>query len=234
MSQLRKHADISDIMRELHAIVDGSIEAQAGAVGRDDRLYDISKIDFDKLRKEFERSPAKNTTVQSLKDSIQKKLEAMLRQNPLRTDFQRHYEELVASYNSEKDAVNIERTFVALLILAEELDVEQQRAVREGLDEETLALFDLLMKPDLEKGDIVKLKKVAVGLYEVLKHQLDAMQQFAQKQATRDAVQIAITNFLYDDRTGLPESYEPEEVDLKAQAVFAHILMQRGSGLHPH
>jgi type I restriction enzyme R subunit len=227
-----KKADISDIMRELHAVVNASIETQVDPNDQDDRLYDISRIDFEKLKKEFERSPCKNTTVQSLKDAIQKKLEMMLRQNPLRTDFQKHYEQLVSDYNSEKDAVNIERTFAALLVLAEELDGEQRRAVREGLDEETLALFDLLMKPDLEKSDIAKLKKVAVGLYEVLKQQLDAVQDFAGKQATRDAVRVAITNFLYDDRTGLPQSYEPNEVDLKAQAVFAHMLTRRSLDLH--
>lgn len=227
-----KKADISDIMRELHAVVNASIETQVDPNDQDDRLYDISQIDFEKLKKEFERSPRKNTTVQSLKDAIQKKLEMMLRQNPLRTDFQKHYEQLVSDYNSEKDAVNIERTFAALLVLAEELDGEQRRAVREGLDEETLALFDLLMKPDLEKSDIATLKKVAVGLYEVLKQQLDAVQDFVGKQATRDAVRVAITNFLYDDRTGLPQSYEPNEVDLKAQAIFAHLLTRRSLDLY--
>lgn len=227
-----KKADISDIMRELHAVVNASIETQADPDDGGDRLYDISRIDFEKLKKEFERSPRKNTTVQSLKDAIQKKLEMMLRQNPLRTDFQKHYEQLVSGYNSEKDAVNIERTFAALLVLAEELDGEQRRAVREGLDEQTLALFDLLMKPDLKKSDIAKLKTVAAGLYEVLKQQLDAMQDFAGKQATRDAVRVAITDFLYDDRTGLPQSYEPDEVDVKAQAVFAHMLTMRSLDLH--
>lgn len=128
--------------------------------------------------------------------------------------------------------MNIERTFSALLVLAEELDGEQRRAVREGLDEETLALFDLLMKPDVEKSDIAKLKKVAVGLYEVLKQRLDAVQDFAGKQTTRGAVRVAITNFLYDDRTGLPQSYEPNEVESKAQAVFAHMLTRRSLDRH--
>ena len=88
------------------------------------------------------------------------------------------------------------------------------------------------MKPDLEKADIVKLKTVAVGLDGILKQQLDAMQDFAEKQATRDAIRIAITNFLYDDRTGLPQSYESGEVDMKAQAIFAHILTRRGPVSH--
>lgn len=159
-----KKADISDIMRALQGVVDESIEIHSDPAANGDRLYDISKIDFEKLKREFERSPKKNTTVQSMKDAIQRKLELMLRQNPMRTDFQKHYEALVAEYNNEKDEVNIERTFAALLVLAEELDEEQRRAVREGLTEETQALFDLLMKPDLEKADIKRLKAVAVGL----------------------------------------------------------------------
>ena len=47
-------------------------------------------------------------------------------------------------------------------------------------------------------------------------------------QATRDAVRVAITNFLYDDRTGLPQSYAPDKVDVKAAAVFEHVLHKRG------
>jgi len=219
-------ADISDIMRELQGIVAESIEARTDTADDGDRLYDISKIDFERLKKEFEKSPRKNTTVQSIKDAIQRKLELMLRQNPTRTDFQQHYEKLVADYNSEKDAANIERTFAALLVLADELDTEQQRAVREGLDEETLVLFDLLLKPDLEKADIKKLKAVAVGLYETLQSQIESMQDFAAKQTTRDHIRVTIKNYLWDEHKGLPGSYGEPEIEDKTEAIFAHWLMQ--------
>ncbi|VTO19792.1 type I restriction endonuclease subunit R [Brevundimonas vancanneytii] len=225
-------ADISDIMRVLQGLVDDSIETHADGMADPGRLYDISQIDFEKLKKEFERSPRKHTTVQSLKDAIQKKLEMMLRQNPMRTDFQKHYEALVADYNREKDAATIERTFAALLVLIEELDNEERRAMREGLDDDSLALFDLLIKPDLNKGDIARLKKVAVELYAMLKTQLQVIQGFAGKQATRDAIRVAIADFLYDDSTGLPPSYLPEEVDMKAAAIFAQVLMRSRAGFH--
>jgi type I restriction enzyme R subunit len=100
------------------------------------------------------------------------------------------------------DAVNIERVFEALLLLAGELDEEQRRAVREGLTEATQALFDLLMKPDLDKADIKRLKEVAVGLYETLQAQIDAMQDFAAKQATRDQIRVTIRNYLWDEKKG--------------------------------
>jgi hypothetical protein len=73
--------------------------------------------------------------------------------------YQQRFGEIVTAYNAEKD----ETTFEALMKLVGELDEEATRAMREGLDEETLALFDLLKKDDLGKSDIERLKKVAVN-----------------------------------------------------------------------
>ena len=70
-------ADISEIIRELHNIINDSVEASKVNEKYEDRLYDISKIDFERLKKEFEKSPAKNTTVQSLKEIIDKRLQKM-------------------------------------------------------------------------------------------------------------------------------------------------------------
>ena len=92
-----------------------------------------------------------------------------MQRNPLRMDFQQRFEEIVAAYNREKDQVTIEQTFEALLKLVQELDEEESRAVREGLDEESLAIFDLLEKPDLNPSDIKRIKAVAVRLIEELK-----------------------------------------------------------------
>jgi type I restriction enzyme, R subunit len=147
----------------------------------------------------------------------------MLAQNPLRTNFQQHYEEIVAAYNSEKDRVTIETTFEALMRLVADLDVESTRAMREGLDEETLALFDLLKKPDLEKRDIERIKKVAVELLAILKRKKQEIDDWRAKEQTRDEMRQAIHDFLYSDATGLPESYGDSEIDAKASAVFEHV-----------
>ncbi len=169
LQQDRESADITNIIRQLHQVVDDAIVTQANKVVEEQAPYDISKIDFDRLRKEFERSPAKRTTVQNLKQAIESRLQRLLERNPLRTDFQRHYEEIVAEYNREKDRITIEKTFEALLKLVQELDKEGKRAMRESLDEESLALFDLLKKPDLGSADIKRIKKVAVELLQTLK-----------------------------------------------------------------
>ena len=95
--------------------------------------------------------------------------------------------------------------------------------MREELDEETLALFDLLKKPDLEKRDIDRLKRVAVELLAVLKKKQAEIHDFRAKEQTRDEMRQTIHDFLFRDETGLPEIYTEPEIDAKAQAVFAHI-----------
>ena len=225
LEQDREKADITDIIRQLHRVVDEAIEVQADRVAEELAPYDMSKIDFDRLRKEFERSKAKRTTVQNLKEAIDQKLRRLLEQNPLRTDFQRHYEEIVAEYNREKDRVTIERTFEALLRFVDELDEEESRAMREGLDEESLAIFDLLNKRDLSSSDIKRIKTVAVELLERLKREKLRVDHWREKEATRDAVRIAIRDFLWSDETGLPiDAYDENEVNIKAEEVFVHVF----------
>jgi len=224
-----EQADISDIIKQLHEIIDESITVTQGKAKEPNKSYDISKINFKKLHAEFvhdfKKSKEKNTIVQSLKSVIEKKLEQLIQRNPLRTDFQEHYEKIIDEYNKEKDRQNIEATFEALLKFVQELDEEESRAVREGLDEETLAIYDLLVKPDLKPQEIQKIKKVAQGLLKTLKGKLKDMYKFQDKEPTRDAVKVLIRNFLWDEKTGLPvENYSQNDVYKKAEAVFYHVF----------
>jgi type I restriction enzyme, R subunit len=111
------------------------------------------------------------------------------------------------------------------MILVESLDEEEQRAVKEGLDEETLTLFDLLLKPDLSKQEIIRIKKVTQGLYKTLQSEISKIQDFHAKQSTRDNIKVAIKDFLWSYKTGLPESFAPEEIEEKTEIVFSHVLM---------
>lgn len=221
----RQHADISDIIRQLHEIVDEAIVTAPAQVKEESTPYNIANIDFDRLRKEFEKSPAKNTTVQNLKHAIEERLARLLKQNPLRTNFQQHYEKIVEEYNREKDRSTIEKTFEALLKFVQELGEEESRAVREGLDEESLAIFDLLKKPDLNKKEIDRIKKVAVQLLQTLKEGKLKTEHWKEKESTRDAVFTVIRDFLWDDTTGLPvDSYTEEEVTEISHRVFQHVF----------
>ncbi|MEL6446199.1 MAG: type I restriction endonuclease subunit R [Bacteroidota bacterium] len=231
-------ADISDIMRTLQAVVDEAITVEDDRIGEGTdtaKLYDTSRIDFDRLRKEFEQRGDKNTTVQNLKAAIAKRLDRMMQQNPLRTDFQARYEEIIEAYNREKDRATIEQTFEELLRFVGDLDQEEERAVREGLTEESLALFDLLAKPDLSKKERTRLKEVAESLLAEIKQELATLDDWRAKEATRHTVETKIYDFLYDDHTGLPvEHYEVDEVRTYATRVYHHIFRAYPSAESPY
>jgi type I restriction enzyme R subunit len=120
--------------------------------------------------------------------------------------------------------VAIEQTFEALLEFIQELDQESQRAVSEGLDEESLALFDLLTKENLSPQDIEKIKQIATQLLKTLKQEKLKIDRWLDKESSRAEVKTTIHNFLYSDDTGLPvDLYTEEEVEEKTEEVFRHI-----------
>jgi len=219
----RESADISQIMMELHKLVDDSVEVTRSEVG-ESKVYDISQIDFERLRQEFARIANKKTTVVNLRDALAARLAKLMQQNPLRTNFQKHFEEIVDGYNSEKDRVTIERTFEALLKFHNELTEEESRAMRENLSDETLVFFDMLKKPALSKKEIDRIKKVAVDLLDILKNEKLNIDNWREKESTRDAVRQRIYDYLYDDKTGLPEeSYEEKEIKGLTELLFNHV-----------
>ena len=62
-----------------------------------------------------------------------------------------------------------------------------------------------------------------------MSEELKRIQNFAAKQATRDEIKIMIKDFLWDDKTGLPESFAPEEIDYKTEEVFRHMILTEKS-----
>ena len=158
----------------------------------------------------------------------------MLKRNPLRADYYKRYQQIIEEYNREKDRVTIEETFAALLKFVEELNDEDKRAIREGLTEEYLAVFDLLAQDKkLSSQPREKIKKIAKQLLEALKTEKLHVGHWQEKDATRAEVKSFILDFLYDERNGLPaDSYTEEEIQQKAVIVFAHIFRQYPDAEH--
>jgi type I restriction enzyme R subunit len=217
--------DITELLQELLPIVTESIQI-TDQERTTTQLYDISKIDFERLKQEFTKSNQKNTTVQTLKFSVENRLKQLLSQNPQRTNLQNRYEKIIAKYNQSKDYLIIQQTFEALLDFVQNLDQESQRAIREELDEESLAIYDLIIKDSLSPDEIKRIKKTAVALLEKLKSEILKIDQWQEKEFVRDNVKKCIYDFLYDQQedTGLPDNYTEEEIEEKTEALFGHIF----------
>ena len=90
--------------------------------------------------------------------------------------------------------------------------------------EESLAVFDLLKRPDLTPGGIRRIKGVAVDLLETLKAEKLRIKHWRDKKSTRDAVRLTIRDYLRSGGTGLPETYSEAEVRDRTEAVFVHVF----------
>lgn len=219
----KRETSISHVILELHNIVDEAIKTEdvSGNGLEPSKLFDISNIDFNRLKEEFKDNQRKNTVLHNMKQQIEHKLEKMIKQNPIRMDFYKKYKELIEEYNYEKDRAVIEATFEALLKFVNELSKEEKRAAKEGLSEEDLALFDLLEKPNLEKKDREKLKEVSNNLLEKLKTLIDNIDNWREKRESQAKVKIVIYDYL---TTYLPEAYDFEEIDKKRDIVYNHFF----------
>jgi len=162
-----------------------------------------------------------------LKDQIEKMLQRMITKNPTRMDLYKKYQTIINEYNLEKDRVMIEKTFAGLMDFMETLNTEDKRAMKEGLDEDTLALFDLLEKPNLKPSEREKIKLVAKELLNKLKTEFLKIQGIWDKDATKADMRTFIKDFLYDDRTGLPATeYTVDDVNQKAEMIYTYLYQQ--------
>jgi type I restriction enzyme R subunit len=233
LTERRDTADVTAVLKELHRLVNQAIRAQQpGDDQADSKLFDLSRIDLEKLRDEFaHKVKRKATTLAEIRQLIERKLERMLRQNPLRMDYYRRYSELIADYNREKDRVTIEETFAKLIELASSLDEEQRRAVEEGLSEEELALFDLLGKESLGKGERERLKFAAKALLDELRRLIEPMEQWTRKEQTQAEVEVFILDRVFQLLPSPPFSTEDKE--LAARKTYRFIWQQSANGLFP-
>jgi hypothetical protein len=80
-------------------------------------------------------------------------------------------------------------------------------------------------KYELSTRDRNRLKKVATELLAALKVEKLRIDSWREKEATKAEVRVFIHDFLYRDDIGLPtEAYSPQEVEERADAIFAHIF----------
>ena len=166
LQKKRKHINTTDLMIEINGIISTYVEIQhtPSIVREEPRRFDISAIDFDLLRREFAKVKKKNLVMHDLEEVIRQKLDRMLFTNPDRINYYERYQAIIEAYNSEQDRATIEKTFMDLMDLANQMNAEEQRYAREGFSsDEELSLYDMLFREDLNKNDIKKLKEVAAN-----------------------------------------------------------------------
>lgn len=200
LQEKRDTANVTELLKELRRIVNEAIRTAAPGDDHAEGLtVDLSRIDFEKLRTEFaSKVRRKHAALQDIRQVVEKRLAEMRARNPMRMDYYKKYQEIIASYNREKDRATVEATFAELVELVVNLDAEQRRAAEEGLTNDELALFDLLFKDNISKADRERLKQASRSLLSSLRELLRPMQDWTKKAATQAEVKVFILDRLYE------------------------------------
>lgn len=223
LQKKRKHVDTTDLMIEINGIISNYVElTQAPALVQEDSAkFNISGIDFDLLRREFARVKQKNLALKDLEEVIQQKLAKMLFANGNRINYYERYQKIIDDYNNEKDRSAIEKTFMDLMELANRMNEEEKRYVREGFSsDEELTFYDMLFRSDLTKEDIKKLKGVAVILLQKVKGKIAELDHWKDKDETRAVVKNLIRDVLWEE---LPECYDEMSISTYRQKIYGYV-----------
>jgi type I restriction enzyme R subunit len=212
--------DISGVMGRVEQLLDESIAAREYVIPDSETkaLFDLAAVDWATIQDAFNGGRPR-TAAQRLRSLLSARIAALVRLNPMRVDLVERFEKLVAEYNA--GSINTEKFFQALLDLKNSLTEEEGRALSEGLTEEQLAVFDLLMRPapELSDKERAQVKKVAEELLAALKRNKIVL-DWRKQQATRAAVRVAVEETL----DLLPDKFTRPVYAQKCDAVYQHVF----------
>ena len=215
-----ERADVSSILGRVQQLLDESVAAQEYLIPDADveSLFDLGAVDWAGLEEAFKKGRPR-TAAQRLRSLLSARITALVRLNPARVDLVERFEKLVADYNA--GSLNTETFFQELMSFSKTLTAEEARSLSEGLTEEQLAIFDLLMRPapDLSDEEKTQVKKVAEELLKALKRDKIVL-DWRKEQSTRAAVRVAVEETL--DR--LPDKFTRQLYAQKCDAVYQHVF----------
>ena len=186
------------------------------------KVIDLSKIDVDALKKEIKTASYKAIEIDDLKAFLEEALRQMLARNCTRQRFSQRFRGIIDRYNA--GGSENEDYYEQLLKLIEDLKAEANRPEVEGLSEEELEIYDMLIEgKQLTKKEEQKVKLSAKNLFKKLSEQKKELMvvDWYRDEQPRAKVKSAIEESLNED---LPESYDKETFAAKIELLLEHFI----------
>jgi len=223
IQSLTPGVSIEHIREEIEQLLDKTIipdnKAIRDRVKEGYKIYDIGKLDVDKLREKFEKEKQKHKEIEIIKRTLQDKVAKMIALNKSRLFLKEKLEKLINEYNAGK--YGLTTFFDELMKFTQTLNAEEKRVIEEGLSEEELAIVDLLTKPRIEltKVEKAKVKKASKRLLKRLKTEKCFTLDWRKFQKGRAKVLLRIE----DELKGLPKKYTSKLINKKQDLIFQHL-----------
>jgi type I restriction enzyme, R subunit len=220
IAALNPPVDVSHVLGHVEHLLDESVAANAYVIHADtgSQVLDLNEIDWDVLAEKFAKGK-KRTEAERLRAAVAAKVLALASLNPTRAEWVERFQKLIDDYNA--GSLNVEAFFQQLVEFTKTLNEEERRGLAENLNEEQLAIYDLLMRPapPLTDAEKLEVKRVARSLLELLKREKLVL-DWRKEQRTRAAVQVAVHEVLDD----LPDKYEADLYEQKCESVYVHVF----------
>lgn len=212
--------DLSGVLGRVEQLLDESVAAQEYLIpdSEAEALFDLTVVDWNGLQAAF-RQGRPRTAAQRLRSLLEARITALVRLNSSRVNLVERFEKLVEDYNA--GSINTETFFQELLNFSRTLTEEEARGISEELNEEQLAIFDLLMRPapELSEDERAQVKRVAEELLPILKRGKIVL-DWRKQQSTRAAVRVAVEETL--DR--LPDKFTRQIYAQKCDIIYQHVF----------
>jgi len=209
-----RSVDVSQVKKDLEDLLDKSIQTGEYVIPQHKKIKDLSLLDANALQAFFAGLENKNIQVACMSAELEKKIAEMVRKNKKRAKFMERLISLLQEYNS--GAHDIDQLFEDLIDLAKDLSDEEQRAARENMTEEELAIFDLLIKDNLNPDEVACIKGASHELLINLKPLL--VSHWRDFEPNRAGVKTTISDLLYEK---LPEpTYTEQDCEIKKIEVY--------------
>ena len=179
-------------------------------------------MDFEQLRNEIKRTPYKAIEIDDMKDFIERLLKQMINKNCTRIKFSERYKSIIDRYNA--GGTENEDYYEQLVQLMEELKKESERPMFEGLTEEELELYDLLIRgKKLTIKEEQQVKLAAKHLYTTITNErskllvVDWYKDEQPKARVRHTIEVTLNS-------DLPMCYDRESFNAKTDLLLNHFI----------
>ena len=192
------------------------------------KVWDLSKIDFEKLRADFKDTKYKNIEITDLRSFIEKKIDQMLKQNITRTDFAQRLQQIIDNYNAGGSST--ENYYEDLVKFTQDIKEEDERHVRENLTMDELEIYDLIKKDNMTKEEKNRVKLAAKALLSRIreKHPKLLIQDWYKDTQSQNQVKSEVEKILNEN---LPDSYDIVIFKSKCDSVYDTIYDYSYKGL---
>jgi type I restriction enzyme R subunit len=221
----KEPADVSNIMEDINNLMSESVATKdyvVRKVNESSSQYilperiDLSKIDYQALAEDFK---AGNQAIkyERLRGRVAGKVQYMLRRNKKRINYQEEFQRMIDEYN--QGSANQEIHYYKLLQFMKKLGEEDERHVREGLTEEELALYDIVLLADIKLTEDEKdrIKMTVRKLLAALKKE-----KLRSDWNTKQAVKAQVRNMIKTALIEMPGPYL-QELNMLGGKIYEHV-----------